>query len=310
MVATAVLVLMGGLLARSALTDTQGLEVAPAATALTECLTRAEQRECVTRVMRQIPAERVSDVVATSAGAVLANTEVDCHSVLHVFGESAAAAHGRAALVPGGSACSGGYYHGVLAALGHAGEELLACDILVGEDRLACWHGAGHMAVLNEDFSPGWASEQCRTASDEQAVDLCVQGIAMEFVGLRMPHESPEQVLSATLELCSQLPSVGSAGCARQAFNQVGTEAPLLVADACTDATGEVAATCWDALGAAIGGGYLPAEQAADMALGLCDGRQECLMRAIEASNDSRPAVGIAQDICRAEASLASCRRP
>lgn len=307
--ALAALVIAVGLFVRAQAFDAQDLAAAPAASALNTCLTSDDPVECSAQVLEQLPPERVSETIERAAGALLENTEVDCHSLLHTFGESAARAHGVGALVAGGSACSGGYYHGVLTGLGHEGEEVRSCDTLPGEDRLACWHGVGHLAVLSDDFSATRAAAQCQMATDLAATDLCLEGVAMEFVGVQPSSQTPQATLDVSLAMCEDLGVPDALGCIRQAFNQVATKSPSAVAERCRATSPEAAVECWEAVGAAVGGAYQPASRAASLALELCEDRDGCLERAVRAADDSRPSVGISTAICGVHPRLAACAR-
>lgn len=283
-----------------------------AAAALPGCYTQAEAVTCAVQVLEQVGAGDLPDAISLAALRVQDDMDVDCHSVLHVFGEAAARLHGVDSLVPGGSSCSGGYYHGVMMSIGFDNIPLGQCETLTGEDRVACWHGVGHMAVTSGKFEPVWASSACASAPDERAQDMCVEGIAMEHIGQGMYEagrgNSMDPALDATLAMCGVLDSRWYARCAWQTYNQVATQDPDAVAQRCALETPAVAVDCREAVGAALGGAYQPADMAPAKALELCQGESACLERAVLVAFESRPSSKVGEKLCARVPELSSCR--
>lgn len=274
---------------------------------LPDCYFQEEPVACAQGLLADVPLENLPTVLSGAAERIQQTTDVDCHSVMHSFGEALAVLHGTSALLPGGSACSGGYYHGVMLEMGFDRVPVTLCEELSGEDRMACWHGVGHMTVTSGEFSPAWAEQTCRQAPDLEAASICVQGISMEFTGSSLGDKPASDIVSGALAVCRGMSAPSYGECAWQVYNQVATQQPDVIAEFCDEETGDIAQGCREAVGAALGGAYLPASAVPDKAVVLCREDIVCLGRVVRVAVEFRPSSSIAEKVCGVYPSLAEC---
>jgi hypothetical protein len=152
-----------------------------------DCLRRSTEpavAKCLRPTFERAAAtDRVAATLDALEGAVRRGRLDDCHALAHELAHVVATRVRRVdrALALGGSQCSNGYQHGVVAAAAGVGAGPGTCARRGSEElRDACHHALGHRYLIETGYDVRAALARCRERLRGGPAERCTDGVMME----------------------------------------------------------------------------------------------------------------------------------